>query len=115
MWCEANGFTGHTIKSLVKKEFTTMQTIKAMTAEVITSLDLSTAQHSLLKKAVLTAQSAPSPPTTAGTGSATVSSQLVNELDALESSILALSQNKHDDKDLEKTCQGKTKSLPRAH
>ena len=61
-WCEANGFNGHTVKSLVKEEFITMQTIKAMTAEVITSLDLSTAQRCLLKKAVLTAQSAPSPP-----------------------------------------------------
>ena len=112
-WCE--GLTGHTVKSLVKEEFIAMQTIKAMTAEVITSLDLSTAQRCLLKKAVLTAQSAPSPPTTAGPGGAAVSSQLANELDALESSILALSQNKDGDKDLEKTGQGKTKSLPRAH
>ena len=72
-----------------------------MTAEVITSLDLSTAQRCLVKKAVLTAQSAPSPPTTTGAGGAAVSSQLANELDALESSILALSQNKDGDKDLE--------------
>ena len=34
---------------------------------------------------------------------------------ALDSSILALSQNKDGDKDLEKTGQDKTKSLPRAH
>ncbi|KAL9977292.1 hypothetical protein ACROYT_G014681 [Oculina patagonica] len=60
-WCKANGFTGHTIKSLVKEEFITMQSIKAMTAEVISSLDLSMAKRCLLKKAVLTAQSAPSP------------------------------------------------------
>ena len=33
----------------------------------------------------------------------------------MESSILALSQNKDGDKDLEKSGQGKTKSLPRAH
>ncbi|KAL9955470.1 hypothetical protein ACROYT_G036798 [Oculina patagonica] len=75
-WCEANGFTGHTVKSLVKEEFLTMQSIKAMTAEVISSLDLSMAQRCLLKKAVLTAQSAPSPPTTAGAGGAAASGQL---------------------------------------
>ena len=114
-WCEANGFTGHTVKSLVKEEFITMQSIKAMTADVISSLDLSMAQHCLLKKAVLTAQSALSPPTTAGAGGAAVSGQLASELDALESSILALSQNKEGDKDSEKTGQGKTKSLLRAH
>ena len=114
-WCEANGFTGHAVKSLVKEEFITMQSIKAMTADVISSLDLSMAQRCLLKKAVLTAQSAPSPPTTAGAGGAAVSGQLASELDALESSILALSQNKEGDKDSEKTGQGKTKSLPRAH
>ena len=92
-----------------------MQSIKAMTADVISSLDLSMAQRCLLKKAVLTAQSALSPPTTAGAGGAAVSGQLASELDALESSILALSQNKEGDKDSEKTGQGKTKSLPRAH
>jgi len=101
-WCEANGFTGHTVKSLVKEEFITMQSIKAMTADVISSLDLSMAQRCLLKKAVLTAQSALSPPTTAGAGGAAVSGQLASELDALESSILALSQTKEGDKDSEK-------------
>lgn len=86
-WCETNGFPGHVIKSLVEKEFVTMQTIKAMTAEVITSLDLSTAQRCLLKKAVLTAQSAPSPPTTTVAGNTAVSSQLANDRNTMESSI----------------------------
>ncbi len=33
--------TGHTVKSLVKEESITMQSIEAMTVEVISSLDLS--------------------------------------------------------------------------
>ena len=36
-WCEANGFTGHTVKALITEEVVSMQAIRAMTADVIAS------------------------------------------------------------------------------
>ena len=107
--------TGNTVKSLIQEEFVSMQAIRAMTAEVIADLSLSSAKCCLLKKAVLKAQSAAPPPF--ATGTTKESGQLAQDLDALESSILALSQNKADvvSKTVN-TGQGKTlKSLPRAH
>ena len=114
-WCEASGLTGNTVKSVIQQEFVSMQAIRAMTAEVIADLSLSFAQRCLQKKAVLKVQSAATPPIV--TGTTKESGQLAQDLDALESSILALSQNKADV--LSETAnvgQGKTlKSLPRAH
>ena len=55
--CEANGSTGHTVKALITEEFVSMQAIRAMTADVIASFSLSSAQRCLLRKAVLKSQS----------------------------------------------------------
>ena len=89
-WCEASGLTGNTVKSLAEEEFFSMQALRAMTVEVIAGLSLSSAQRCLLKKAVLKAQSAAPPPLPTG-ATKEESGQLVQDLDALESSILALS------------------------
>ena len=114
LWCKASGLTGPTVKALTQAEFVSMQAIQAMTAEVIENFTLSPAQHRLLKKAVLKAQStAYLQPSTSGCQKN--SSPLAQDLDALESSILALSLNK--DGDNNTAHHGKTlkKSLPRAH
>ena len=87
-WCEASGLTGNTVKSLAEEEFFSMQALRAMTVDVIAGLSLSSAQRCLLKKAVLKTQSAAPP--SLPTGATKESGQLVQDLDALESSILAL-------------------------
>ena len=114
-WCEASGLTGNTVKSLADEEFFSMQALRATTVDVIAGLSLSSAQRCLLKKAVLKAQSA-APPSLL-TGATKESGQLVQDLDALESSILALSQNKADVvSETAHVGQGKNlKTLPRAH
>lgn len=107
--------TGNTVKSLAEEGFFSMQALRAMTVEVIAGLSLSSAQRCLLKKAVLKAQSAATPPLP--TGATKESGQLVQDLDVLESSILALSQNKVDVvSETAHVGQGKNlKTLPRAH
>ncbi|KAL9978530.1 hypothetical protein ACROYT_G016057 [Oculina patagonica] len=60
---------GSITKSL-RDVYQKVQAIEAMMAEVIANLDLSMGQRCILKKAELTAQSAPSPPTSAGAGDA---------------------------------------------
>ena len=114
-WCEASGLTGNSVRSLIQEEFVSMQAIRAMTAEVIADLSLSSARRCLLKKAVLKAQSAATPPI--ATGTTKESGQLAQDLDALESTILALSQNKADVvSETANVGQGKTlKSSPCAH
>ena len=114
-WCKASGLNGNTVKSLIREEFVPMHAIHAMTAEIIAGLSLSSAQRCLLKKAVLKVQSAATPPL--ATGTTKESGQLAQDLDALESSILALSQNKADVvSETANVGQGKTlKSLPCAH
>ena len=113
--CETSGLTGNTVKSLIQDEFVSKQAIRAMTAEAIADLSLSSAQRCLLEKAVIKAQSGATPPL--ATGITKESGQLAQDLDALESSILALSQNKADVvSETANVGQGKTlKSLPRAH
>ena len=91
-WCEASVLTGNTVKSLAEEEFFSMQALRAMTVEVVARLSLSSAQRCLLKKAVLKAQSAATPPLP--TGATKESGQLVQDLDTLETSILALSQRR---------------------
>ena len=114
-WFEASGLSDNTVKSLAEEEFFSMQALRAMTVEVIAGLSLSSAQRCLLKKAVIKAQSAAPPPLP--TGATKESGQLVQDLDALESSILALSQNKADVvSEKAHVGQGKNlKTLPRGH
>ena len=87
-----------------------------MTANVIASFSLSSAQRCLLRKAVLKSQSPlpllPPVPTSATNDA----NKLANDLDILESSILALAQQKDAPTELTKTGEGKpSKSIPRAH
>ena len=48
-WCIANGLTGNDVKALVQEEFVSVQTLRAMTAEVVASLSLSSAQRSTIE------------------------------------------------------------------
>ena len=115
-WCEANGFTGHTVKALITEEFVSMQAIRAMTADVIASFSLSSAQRCLLRKAVLKSQSPPPLPPPVPTSTTKDADQMANDLDVLESSILALAQQKDAPTESTKTGEGKpSKSIPRAH
>ena len=84
-WCETNGFTGHTVKALITEEFVSMRALRAMTANVIASFSLSSAQCCLLRKAGLKSQSPPPVPTSTTKDA----NELANDLDVLESSILA--------------------------
>ena len=113
-WSEANGLSDRTIKVLTQEEFVSMQAIRTMTAEVIASFSLSSPQACLLKKAVLKEQSSALQP--ASVASSKDSSQLAQDLDDLEFSIMALSQSKQGVNDTAETAgQGKTlKSLPPA-
>ena len=115
-WCEANGFTSHTVKALITEEFVSMQAIRAMTANVIASFPLSSAQRCLLRKAVLKSQSPPPLPPPVPTSTTKDADQMANDLDVLESSILALAQQKDAPTESTKTGEGKpSKSIPRAH
>ena len=115
-WCEANGFTGHTVKALITEEFVSMQAIRAMTADVIASFSLSSAQRCLLRKAVLKSQSPPPLPPPVPTSTTKDADEMANDLDVLESSILALAQQKDAPTESTKTGEGKpSKSIPRAH
>ena len=83
-WCEANGSTGHTVKALITEEFVSMQAIRAITADVIASFSLSSAQRCLLRKAVLKSQS-PSPLLPPVPTSTTKdANELANDLDLLD-------------------------------
>ena len=115
-WCEANGFTGHTIKALITEEFVSMQAIRAMAADVIASFSLSSAQRCLLRKAVRKSQSAPPLPPPVPTSTTKEANELANDLDLLESSILASAQQKDAPTESTKTGEGKpSKSIPLAH
>ena len=115
-WCEANGFTGHTVKALITEEFVSVQAIRAMTADVIASFSLSSAQRCLLRKAVLKSQSPPPLPPPVPKSTTKDADQMANDLDVLESSILALAQQKDAPTESTKTGEGKpSKSIPRAH
>ena len=119
-WCEANGFTSHAVKALITEEFVSMQAIRAMTADVIASFSLSSAQRCLLRKAVpkLKSQSPPPLPLPPPVPTSTTkdANELANGLDVLESSILALAQQKDAPTESTKTGEGKpSKSIPRAH
>ena len=48
-WYIASGLTGNAMKALVQEEFVSMQTMRAMTTEVIASLSLSLAQRSTIE------------------------------------------------------------------
>ena len=110
-WFEANGFTGHTVKALITEEFVSMQAIRAMTADVIASFSLSSAQRCLLKSQSPPPLPPPVPPSTTKDAD-----QMANDLDVLESSILALAQQKDAPTESTKTGEGKpSKSIPRAH
>ena len=86
-----------------------------MTAEVIAIFSLSSAQACLLNKAVLKEQSSTLQPSSVA--SSKDSSQLAQDLDPLESSIMALYQSTQGANDTaEAAGLGRTlKSLPRAH
>ena len=51
--------SSHTVKALMTEEFVSMQAMRAMTADVIASFSLSSAQRCLLRKAFLKSQSPP--------------------------------------------------------
>ena len=93
-WCETNGFTRHIVKALIMEEFVSMQAIRAMTANVIASFSLSSAQRCLLRKAVLKSQSPLPLFPPVPTSTTKDANKLANDLDVLESSILALAQQK---------------------
>ena len=116
VWCETNGFTRHIVKALITEEFVSMQAIRAMTANVIASFSLSSAQRCLLRKAVLKSHSPLPLLPPVPTSTTKDANKLANDLDILESSILALPQQKDAPTELTKTGEGKpSKSIPRAH
>ena len=87
-----------------------------MMANVIASFSLSFAQCCLLRKAVLKSQSPPPLPPPVPKSTTKDANELANDLDILESSILALPQQKDTPTESTKTGEGKTsKSIPRAH
>ena len=93
-----------------------MQAIRARTANVIASFSLSSAQRCLLRKAVLKSQSPPSLAPPVPTSTTKDANELAHDLDVLESSILALAQQKDAPTESTKTGEGKpSKFIPRAH
>ena len=48
-WCIASGLTANAMKALVQEEFLWIQTMLAMTAEVVASLSSSLAQRSTIE------------------------------------------------------------------
>ena len=103
---------GHTVKALITEEFVSMQAIRPTMANVIASFSLSSAQRCLLRKAVLKSQSPPPVPRSTTKDA----NELANDHNILESSILALPQQKDTPTESTKTGEGKTsKSIPRAH
>lgn len=57
-WCKDSGLTTKTLEALAGEEFFTLETVKAMTVEVLDGFELSKAQACLLKKSVLKLQRA---------------------------------------------------------
>ena len=87
-----------------------------MTADVIASFSLSSAQRCLLRKAVLKSQSPPPLPPPVPTSTTKDADEMANDLDVLESSVLALAQQKDAPTESTKTGEDKpSKSIPRAH
>jgi len=48
-WCMACGLTGNAVKALIKEEIVWMQTMRAITTEVIASLSLSSVLRSTIE------------------------------------------------------------------